>query len=956
MYKSLNYYVLIFCLSLSFFSVKNGYAQPANFKAILIDVDKNEKLNQIFSEFTSFSFQTKAFSKHVANRSVSDHISLQIDDNLQWEFMLEPISIISEETKIYTLGSEGKSLYPQPINVKSFVGTFADGREGSIRLTINGSFMYGMISSEGDTYYIEPLKYYVNNSREDQFIIYNSKHIKDEHKYHTCSRPTEDAAQIDRIDNGTRISGACYKAKLAVFADYLMYTDVAHPGVDAVIDHIVAVINNVQANYVYNGNANFNDGINFEISEIVVSTCLTCDPVSSQTNPNILLSEFSLWVDQNGFSNPFNAAHMWSNRDFNGSAVGMAFQSSNLLCTTKARAILQDWTTTAALLKTMVAHELGHNFNGLHDGSAGMVLSPTVSTTDTWSTTSKTVISTQISSQGPSCLTSCGDPACPKVENIVVSNVTNTNFTLSWSAASGGLYTIKVRNLGSTDFILDITTISTSLVVSPPGYGICKQYDVFVYNNCGSSGLSAVQRIFLKGPDSQGCADFISDKAVSWLNTTVNFIDKSINATSWFWDFGNGQTSTLQNPGVIYGSGGTYDVTLTVNNVHTMIKSTAVTVLPNSSVPFTMEQGGNFESNANYFASEAYEGIVNVWEYGTSNYALATQGNAWKSKLNSDIPQVNSKSALYTPKFNFTGYQNLTLSFDIGMETTFCNAPVAAQLQYSTNNGSTWSRLGDAPGFYNAGIGQFCVLETQIFSDKTGWALNSNYNPMSIDISFLAGQTSVIFRFVVSISGIYSSGYSVDGVLIDNVHIVATNPAPLPLVVGSLKARKIEGASLLTWNVYQPFDIKKYFVERSIDGINFYPIAEVDQDTPDHTDFEYYDRSPFINNNFYRIGAVSLNGSVTYSNTALLVYKEDKKVTIFPNPLDKEGFLNIYWNGQKDKIETISVIDALGQVIISQQTSNVNDQLYVDYIPTGLYYVKLTFLDGTIQPIRFIKL
>jgi Zn-dependent metalloprotease len=47
----------------------------------------------------------------------------------------------------------------------------------------------------------------------------------------------------------------------------------------------------------------------------------------------------------------------------------------------------------------------------------------------------------------------------------------------------------------------------------------------------------------------------------------VSFTDLSINGTSqWLWDFGDGNTSTLQNPTHVYSEGGTYTVQLTVSN------------------------------------------------------------------------------------------------------------------------------------------------------------------------------------------------------------------------------------------------------------------------------------------------------------------------------------------------------------------------------------------------------
>lgn len=48
-------------------------------------------------------------------------------------------------------------------------------------------------------------------------------------------------------------------------------------------------------------------------------------------------------------------------------------------------------------------------------------------------------------------------------------------------------------------------------------------------------------------------------------NGTVTFTDLSTNATSWFWDFGDGNTSTDQNPVHTYVNGGTYTAVLVVN-------------------------------------------------------------------------------------------------------------------------------------------------------------------------------------------------------------------------------------------------------------------------------------------------------------------------------------------------------------------------------------------------------
>ena len=62
-------------------------------------------------------------------------------------------------------------------------------------------------------------------------------------------------------------------------------------------------------------------------------------------------------------------------------------------------------------------------------------------------------------------------------------------------------------------------------------------------------------------------ADFTADERRGVKPFTVTFTDLSAgNPTSWKWDFGDGSTSTEQNPVHVYQQEGAYDVTLTVSN------------------------------------------------------------------------------------------------------------------------------------------------------------------------------------------------------------------------------------------------------------------------------------------------------------------------------------------------------------------------------------------------------
>lgn len=61
-------------------------------------------------------------------------------------------------------------------------------------------------------------------------------------------------------------------------------------------------------------------------------------------------------------------------------------------------------------------------------------------------------------------------------------------------------------------------------------------------------------------------AGFSADPTSGNAPLTVQFTDNSTDAATWSWDFGDGNSSTLQNPSNTYNNPGTYNVSLTVTN------------------------------------------------------------------------------------------------------------------------------------------------------------------------------------------------------------------------------------------------------------------------------------------------------------------------------------------------------------------------------------------------------
>lgn len=138
-------------------------------------------------------------------------------------------------------------------------------------------------------------------------------------------------------------------------------------------------------------------------------------------------------------------------------------------------------------------------------------------------------------------------------------------------------------------------------------------------------GILLLQRFDISG---QPVADFTANVVTGCSPLIVTFTDQSTgNVKTWFWDFGNSNTSTLQHPQTIYTSPGKYTVKLTVSdgtNSHTVTKTNYITVLRNPSANFsaTNSTTGCAPFTVNFVdQSNQGDAIISqwIWDFGDGN-------------------------------------------------------------------------------------------------------------------------------------------------------------------------------------------------------------------------------------------------------------------------------------------------------------------------------------------------
>lgn len=500
-----------------------------------------------FKSYTIGSLSTEATAKLLRSKDHFEEIEIKIEEKT-FSFNLQARDIRPAHYKLRVQDEHGTREMARSPN-KTYYG-YTNDSHNDVRITADNQFFYALIEQSNDEFFIEPARNIVPTAPSDQFVMYwRSDNLKELTKdgcgvkdAHTHQKDPESILPTEDMQNRMVV---CKVVQIALANDFEMFQQ--EGSVNEVENHNLAVINNVETNY----DNEFSTDLQFEIVEIFVATTNGNDPWTNSTNSGTLLDDFTNW-GPTGFSNVHDVGALWTNRDFDGDIIGLAWIAA--VCTNFRYHTIQDFTSNAALLRCLQAHELGHNFNADHDASGSThIMAPSVQNTNTWSPASINTINSYIPTR--MCLSTCGsgappvaafdaidtDGCVPFVVNFLDQS-TNSPTSWSWSFSGGTPATSTMQN--------------PLITYNNPGL-----FDVTltVTNSQGSNSLT--QQDFISvGDDPVADFDFLLDEL------TVDFENLSENAATYHWAFDDGSTSTMANPTHTYDEDGIYDVTLTATN------------------------------------------------------------------------------------------------------------------------------------------------------------------------------------------------------------------------------------------------------------------------------------------------------------------------------------------------------------------------------------------------------
>ena len=513
---------------------------------------QHEKLSKKFKNYEIATIPSEALYNQIDVHSRNNNVVIDLGGGMKWDLELEINPIFSKKyTKVFGLKKEGNPI--EENRVKPMKGKLKNVQNSEVAISFNKHFIYGELRVGNTAYFIEPLSYHIKNENPDQFVIYSINDIIQDDEYkcgHDYYKEAMERYKPKETEGQTRMPGGCFTVEYALAADWSM---VVKFGSDVDVEnHLTGVVNNVQTNW----DNEFDDELQFEIVTFWISSCSSCDPWSNSTDPEVVLVSFTNWANGGSFGVTHDVGSMWSNRVYISNIVGLAWVS--VVCAGNRYNVLRDFTSNANQLRVMNSHELGHNFSAVssmtgHDPvNSNFIMAPSVNTSTTWSSQSRSDIQGHYLSRW--CLSNCSSLPPP---------VADFDFDVISDCVVGQVqYTDQSTGATSWSWTFPGGTPATSTQQNPlVSYMNPGTYSAtLVATNSAGSDSHTINNVVTIGEGPTASFTYTVDGA------TVTFTNTSTNATSYSWDFGDGNLSTLTNPIHTYMDDGFYNVVLTAFN------------------------------------------------------------------------------------------------------------------------------------------------------------------------------------------------------------------------------------------------------------------------------------------------------------------------------------------------------------------------------------------------------
>ncbi|MEM8907175.1 MAG: T9SS type A sorting domain-containing protein [Bacteroidota bacterium] len=364
------FFLSVFCFSSRSFAqtVQLLENNTIDIAALATSLSKTES-TQLSQELTNYQlYEIDVSSLHQLLSTQGDHSTLtfHLPGQADLTIYLFEHDLRSPEYQAVAITEQGKVPLTQAKAVSTFRGTTADNRH--VRLNITENSMRGFIKNGTELLMIEPLSNYNKKAKNNLFLVFNRNDYSPlEEGYCGITQEMEDAylKNLEDALGGTpeEETIGCFQLEIATDADFEFFTGRGGSNV-------------ATANTAILGDLNLVEGLFFD--QIDVAFIITfqrvwataVDPYTEAGTPSsAILAEIRDEWENNMTAIQRDVVHMFSGKN-HGGLLGSVSGGLGAICANPSNS--HGFTADRFLGFETTAHEIGHNFSGVHgDGICG---------------------------------------------------------------------------------------------------------------------------------------------------------------------------------------------------------------------------------------------------------------------------------------------------------------------------------------------------------------------------------------------------------------------------------------------------------------------------------------------------------------------------------------------------------------------------------------------------------
>jgi len=291
----------------------------------------------------------------------------------------------------------------------------------------------------------------------------------------------------------------------------------------------------------------------------------------------------------------------------------------------------------------------------------------------------------------------------------------------------------------------------------------------------------------------------------------------------------------------------------------------------------------------------------------------------------------------------------------------FCNGPEESEdliegVFISTDAGESWTEISNTDKILNVSAGKSAPNSSYPTVFVCG-EVNGDYGyHMSID----QGQSwskigeyplglydwPAVMEGDMNVHGRLYIGFNGNGFVYHNLE----DPLPVSFI-DPLSGVAKAGENHLFWRTGEELGLGYFEVQRSSENEEWTEIGRVpsEGDAELIRSYTYVDQDPGDGTNYYRLKAIDLDDSYSYTNVVAIQTMDVKRFEISPNPVrDKLTLTTDIENGK------VKLMDISSRVVLSVDLT-LNQEIDVAALPAGVYFIQITDEWGRSFSERLIK-